>query len=69
MAASVLRLHAHRSGTLVSLADYLYGLTGGYIVSLSRLIREAAIYAILTGIEASASRSWRPSSLTAGPLP
>jgi len=46
-----LRLHAHKPGTLVSLADYLYGRTGGYIVSLSHLIREAAIYAILTGAE------------------
>jgi hypothetical protein len=46
-----LRLHAHQPGTLVSLADYLYGLTGGDIVSLSHLIREAAIYAILTGTE------------------
>jgi hypothetical protein len=48
---SALRLHAHKPGTLVALADYLYGLTGGYIVSLSHLIREAAIYAILTGTE------------------
>ena len=41
----------HKPGTLAALADYLYGLTGGYIVSLSHLIREAAIYAILTGAE------------------
>jgi Bacterial TniB protein len=46
-----LRLHAHRPGTLVALSAYLYGRTGGYIVSLSHLIREAAIYAILTGSE------------------
>jgi hypothetical protein len=46
-----LRLHKRKPGTLVSLADYLYGLTGGYIVSLSHLIREAAIFAILTGAE------------------
>jgi iron-sulfur cluster repair protein YtfE (RIC family) len=46
-----LRLHAHKPGTLAALADYLYGQTGGYIVSLSHLIREAAIYAILTGAE------------------
>jgi hypothetical protein len=46
-----LRLHAHKPGTLIFLADYLCGLTGGYIVSLSHLIREAAIYAILTGTE------------------
>jgi hypothetical protein len=46
-----LRLHAHKPGTLVGLAHYLYGRTGGYIVSLSHLVREAAIYAILTGAE------------------
>ena len=46
-----LRLHSHQPGILVSLADYLHGRTGGYIVSLSHLIREAAIYAILTGAE------------------
>jgi Bacterial TniB protein len=44
-----LRLHAHKSGSLLPLADYLYGRTGGYIVSLSHLIREAAIMAILSG--------------------
>jgi hypothetical protein len=46
-----LRLHAHKPGSLLPLADYLYGRTGGYIVSLSHLIREAAIRAILTGVE------------------
>lgn len=46
-----LRLHAHKPGSLLPLADYLYGRTGGYIVSLSHLIREAAIKAILTGSE------------------
>jgi Bacterial TniB protein len=46
-----LRLHAHKPGTLVALSAYLYGRTGGYIVSLSHLIREAAIYAIVTGSE------------------
>jgi hypothetical protein len=46
-----LRLQAHKPGTLVALADYLYGLTGGYIVTLSHLIREAAICAIQTGAE------------------
>jgi hypothetical protein len=46
-----LRLHAHKPGSLLPLADYLYGRTGGYIVSLSHLIREAAIRAILTGAE------------------
>jgi hypothetical protein len=46
-----LRLHAHKPGSLLSLADYLFGRTSGYIVSLSHLIREAAIKAILTGTE------------------
>jgi hypothetical protein len=46
-----LRLHAHRPGALITLGDYLYGRTGGYIVSLSHLIREGAIYAILSGAE------------------
>jgi DNA polymerase III delta prime subunit len=46
-----LRLHEHKPSSLLPLADYLYGRTGGYIVSLSHLIREAAIKAILTGTE------------------
>lgn len=46
-----LRLHAHKPGSLLALADYLYTRTGGYIVSLSHLIREAAITAILSGTE------------------
>lgn len=46
-----LRLHAHKPGSLRMLGNYLYGLTGGYIASLSHLIREAAIYAIQTGSE------------------
>jgi DNA polymerase III delta prime subunit len=46
-----LRLHEHKPGSLLPLADYLFGRTGGYIVSLSHLIREAAIKAILTGTE------------------
>jgi len=46
-----LRLHAHRPGALGVLSQYLYGRTGGYSVSLSHLIREAAIKAILTGTE------------------
>jgi hypothetical protein len=46
-----LRLHAHKPGSLLPLADYLYGRTGGYIVSLSHLVREAAIMAILSGSE------------------
>jgi hypothetical protein len=44
-----LRLHAHKPGSLLPLSDYLYGRTGSYIVSLSHLIREAAIMAILNG--------------------
>lgn len=47
----MLRLHAHEPGTLPALAEYLFGRTGGYIVSLSHLIREAAIYAIQAGSE------------------
>ena len=46
-----LRLNAHKPGSLLPLAAYLYGRTGGYIVSLSHLIREAAIMAILGGTE------------------
>lgn len=46
-----LRLHAHKPGSLLPLADYLYGRTGGYIVSVSHLIREAAIMAIFSGAE------------------
>ncbi len=46
-----LRLHAHKPGSLLPLTDYLYARTGGYIVSLSHLIREAAIKAILSGTE------------------
>lgn len=41
-----LRLHEHRPGTLVELADYLYQRTGGMIGSLSQLIRGAAVIAI-----------------------
>lgn len=46
-----LRLRAHRSGSLVRLADYLHQRTGGMIGSLSHLIRGAAIDAIITGEE------------------
>lgn len=41
-----LRLHQHRPGTLVDLADYLYERTGGAIGSLSLLVRGAAVIAI-----------------------
>uniref|UniRef100_UPI003F495C21 TniB family NTP-binding protein n=1 Tax=Amycolatopsis sp. CA-096443 TaxID=3239919 RepID=UPI003F495C21 len=41
-----LRLHEHRPGTLVELAEYLYQRTGGMIGSLSQLVRGAAVVAI-----------------------
>ncbi|MGI8823124.1 MAG: hypothetical protein ACR2JP_07485 [Acidimicrobiia bacterium] len=37
-----LRLHEHRPGTLVELADYLYQRTGGMIGSLSQIVRPAS---------------------------
>ena len=37
--------------SLLPLIDYLYGRTDGYIVSLSHLIREAAIVAVLSSTE------------------
>jgi hypothetical protein len=46
-----LRLHAHRPGTLVKLGPYLHERTGGMIGSLSHLIREAALDALLGGTE------------------
>ncbi|MGV9239259.1 ATP/GTP-binding protein, partial [Streptomyces nigra] len=46
-----LRLHTHRPGSLVAMADYLHERTGGLIGSLSQLIREAAVDAIDTGTE------------------
>ena len=48
---TLLRLHRHRAGTLVSLAEYLYQRSGGMIGSLSQLIRGAAILAIEDGTE------------------
>ena len=47
-----LRLHRHRDGTLAGLAGYLHGRTGGMIGSLLRLVRAAAIQAVLDGTEA-----------------
>lgn len=44
-------LHAHRAGTLLKLAPYLHQRTGGMIGSLSHLIREAALDAIMDGTE------------------
>jgi len=46
-----LRLHAHRPGTLVKLGPYLHERTGGMIGSLSHLIRETALDALLDGTE------------------
>jgi hypothetical protein len=46
-----LRLHHHTSGTLSTLHRYLHQRTGGMIGSLLRLIRSAAIQAILDGSE------------------
>ena len=46
-----LRLRTHQPGTLTSLERYLHQRTGGMTGSLSALIREAALDAILTGIE------------------
>lgn len=48
---SWLRLHRHRPGSLSSHAVYLHDRTGGMIGSLSHLVREAALEAIITGEE------------------
>jgi hypothetical protein len=48
---SLLRLHRHRSGSLVRLDEYLYRRSGGMIGSLSQLLRGAAIVAIEDGSE------------------
>ncbi|HSA51286.1 MAG TPA: TniB family NTP-binding protein [Yinghuangia sp.] len=47
----LLRLRAHRRGTLTGHAAYLHARTGGRIGSLSHLIREAALIAIAEGTE------------------
>lgn len=47
-----LRLHAHRPQTLVDLATYLHDRSNGMIGSLLRLVRLAAIQAVLDGSEA-----------------
>ncbi|MEU4047531.1 TniB family NTP-binding protein [Streptomyces antibioticus] len=47
----LLRLRAHRTGTLVKHAAYLHARTGGRIGSLSHLVREAALVAITEGTE------------------
>ncbi|MFE5940318.1 hypothetical protein ACFQ69_33715 [Streptomyces sp. NPDC056470] len=48
---NLLRLRAHRPGTLVKHAAYLHARTAGQIGSLSHLIREAALVAITEGTE------------------
>ncbi len=48
---TALRLHHHRPGSLTGQAKYLHQRTGGGISSLSHLIRQAAISAILHGTE------------------
>jgi hypothetical protein len=48
---SSLRLHHHAPGTLVELADYLHNRSNGMIGSLLRLIRAAAVQAVLDGSE------------------
>jgi hypothetical protein len=48
---AALDLHSHRTGSLPRLAPYLHERTAGRIGSLSRLIRQAAIEAILDGQE------------------
>jgi len=48
---SLLRLHHHRSSSLVKLDEYLYRRSGGMIGSLSQLVRGAAIVAIEDGSE------------------
>jgi hypothetical protein len=46
-----LRLHRHQPGALAVLEEYLHRRTGGMIGSLLRLIRGAAIQAVLDGTE------------------
>ena len=47
-----LRLHHHSDGTLAGLASYLHSRSGGMIGSLLRLVRSAAVQAVLDGSEA-----------------
>ncbi|MFH9432321.1 TniB family NTP-binding protein [Streptomyces sp. NPDC017615] len=47
----LLRLRAHRPGTLVRHAAYLHARTAGRIGSLSHLVREAALIALTEGTE------------------
>ncbi len=48
---AALDLHSHRTGSLPRLTPYLHERTAGRIGSLARLIRQAAIEAILDGTE------------------
>ena len=48
---STLRLHRHKTGSLVTLDEYLYRRSGGMIGSLSHLVRGAAVLAIEDGSE------------------
>lgn len=48
---STLRLHRHKTGSLVALEEYLYRRSSGMIGSLSHLVRGAAILAIEDGSE------------------
>lgn len=48
---NALRLHAHRRGTLLRLSGYPHERTGGMIGSLSHLVREAALDAIINQTE------------------
>jgi len=48
---AALDLDAHRAGTLPRLTPYLHQRTAGRIGSLTRLIRQAAITAVLDGTE------------------
>jgi hypothetical protein len=47
-----LRLHRHRDGTLTGLSSYLHSRSGGMIGSVFRLVRAAAVQAVLDGSEA-----------------
>jgi hypothetical protein len=49
---ATLRLHRYEAGALLTQAKYLHQRTGGLISSLTHLIRDAAIRAILGGPEA-----------------
>lgn len=48
---NTLDLQHHRSGSLVRLAPYLHARTAGRIGSLTRLIKQAAITALVEGTE------------------